>query len=212
MLNLAQFQISFGQALLNLESSSAIIPHLRGDSALVERRLALHRGNVMAHWTQTLAAHYPVLEKCWGEEFFIALARSYSRAFPSRHGDLGCFGAHLSQFLRDFEPAQEFPFAPDLAQLEWLVHEASRAADADSLKAGESLLDLPGTAVLASPWPVASIWNMHQEPADQPDWNSLGWQAQGALVFREGWTVKVAPMAYDEALALSEHLASGVNT
>ncbi|MFN8761808.1 MAG: putative DNA-binding domain-containing protein [Burkholderiales bacterium] len=209
MPDLAQVQTSFGQALLKMEAAADVIPHLRGDSAIVERRLALYRGNMVAHWTQTLAAHYPVLEKFWGEEFFAALARAYGRAFPSRHGDLACFGAQLPLFLRDFEPAREFPMAPDLAQLEWLVHQAGRAPDAESLKTGQSLLHLPGTAVLSSLWPVASVWNMHQEP-EAPDWNNLSWQAEGALVFRETWTVKVVPMAYEEALALSEHLAAGV--
>ena len=210
MPDLAQVQTSFGQALLKMEAAADVLPHWRGDSALVERRLALYRGNVVAHHTETLAAHYPVLEKFWGEEFFTALARAYGRAFPSRHGDLACFGTHLPHFLRDFEPAREFPLAPDLARLEWLVHQAGRAADAESLKTGQSLLDLPGTAVLASPWPVASIWNMHQEP-EAPDWNKLSWQAEGALVFREAWAVKVMPMTYEEALALSQHLASGVS-
>lgn len=209
MPDLAQVQTSFGQALLKMEAVAVALPHVRGDSAVVERRLALYRGNIVAHWTQTLVAHYPVLEKFWGEEFFAALARAYGRAFPSRHGDLACFGAHLPHFLRDFEPAREFPFAPDLAQLEWLVHQASRAADVEILKTGQTLLNLPGTAVLASLWPVASIWNMHQEP-EARDWNRLSWQAQCALVFREAWAVKVMPMAYEEALALSQHLASGV--
>lgn len=194
---------AFSAALRSSENALQACAYLQGSAEKNARRLAIYRGNVVAGITQALKAHYPVIAQLVGAEFFQGLARAYWQAFPSKSGDLGEYGAALSEFLADFSPSQHLPYLSDVARLEWAVHLAESAADAppQPINREPALLWMPGSHLLKSVWPIASIWLAHQTPASLA-FSDIEWQAEGALVYREGWRVKVSALNVQEAQAL----------
>lgn len=95
----------------------------------------------MWFWRQAdaLAAEFPALAACLGEERFQALCRDYLRDHPSDHHDIGRLGRRLAAFLR-VHPAPERSDLADLAELEWARSEVffeapGRAAGREALAA-----------------------------------------------------------------------------
>lgn len=172
-------------------------------------RMAIYRNNVLGNWRGALAGAYPVTRAIVGEVFFAALARAYGRSHPSRSGDLNEFGAGLAGFLEAFPHTQDLPYLPDVARLEWCVHLAYYAADAppfDVSRPSEARL-APACAVLVSSWPLAAIWNAHQEGGD-PAAVRLDAGPEYVLVHRPGWRVEVRALERG-AYCFLERLAAG---
>jgi len=195
---LAAGQQAFATALLD---TAATLPSFTGE--VVQERFALYRGNLSATWRRTLGHAYPVVLALVGEQFFAGLARAYGRQYPSDSADLNHFGARFADFLSSFPPAAELPYLPDMARLEWAVHLAHYAADAQAL-APEALATLhpdqlearrfalhPACALLASNWQVVTLWQAHQDGEGQgmfpPEMQVASW----ALVCRPRWKAQV---------------------
>jgi hypothetical protein len=206
----ADLQAAFGAALFDATQADALAPLLKG----APHRLGIYRGNLGGHWSRALASSYPVLRQLVGDAFFDALARVYGRAHPSLDPDLNRFGATLPDFLAGFEPAAALPYAPDLAHLEWLVHEASYAPDADSFASAPRFDDLtpeafeaararlhPSLRLFASRWAAPALWHAHQAPdAVFPvEMEEAGY----ALVVRPRWQVEVKEISEAEHAALA---------
>lgn len=158
-------------------------------------RMAIYRGNAFGNWHAALAGAYPVVRKIVGEAFFEALARVYARAHPSRSGDLNAYGDSLAPFLEAYAEVRDLPYLPEVARLEWLVHRAYFAPDParfDLSRPTEARL-APGCALIESAWPVASIWEAHQE-GGRPELVQLGAGPERALVHRPDWRVEVTAL------------------
>jgi uncharacterized protein (UPF0276 family) len=177
-------------------------------------RLAIYRANLTANWDKALSSAYPVIRQLVGPEFFAALARAYGKAHPSQDADLNRFGDHFADFLTSFEHVAQYPYVPDMARLEWHVHQAHYAPDLPALDAKHfasltpagleaSRFTLhPACALVASNWLVAHLWQAHQPggPAFPADVHA----ASHALVARPRWQAQVhvlAPAAH-AALAM----------
>ena len=195
---LAAGQQAFATALLD---TAATLPSFTGE--VVSERFALYRGNLSTAWRRTLGHAYPVVLALVGEQFFAGLARAYGRQYPSDSADLNHFGASFTDFLSSFPPAAELPYLPDMARLEWAVHLAHYAADAQTL-APEALAALPpdqlearrfalhpACALLASTWQVAALWQAHQEGEGQGMFPRDMQVASCALVCRPRWKAQV---------------------
>ncbi|MFS2080966.1 DUF692 family multinuclear iron-containing protein [Telluria sp. Tellsp131] len=203
---LEALQQTFGAALFDSTHDAALSPLLKGDP----RRVGIYRGNLHAHWTRALASAYPVLRQLVGGEFFDALARVYGQAHPARDPDLNRFGAALPDFLAGFTPAADHPYLPDVARLEWCVHEAWYAPDADAapaslaglapdaFEAARAVLH-PALRLHASPWATVALWRAHQ--ADGPGFPDKLQAPTHALVLRPRLDVEV------EAIGAAEHAA-----
>ena len=195
---LAAGQQAFATALLD---GAVALPPFAG--AALPQRFALYRGNMNATWRRTLGHAYPVVLALVGEEFFGGLARAYGRQYPSDSTDLNHFGARFADFLSSFPPAAELPYLPDMARLEWAVHLAHYAADAQAL-APEALAALhpdqlevrrftlhPACALLASNWQVAALWHAHQDGEEQGMFPHDMQVASWTLVCRSRWKAQV---------------------
>jgi len=162
--------------------------------------MTVYHGNVFGNWSQALAGAYPIVRKIVGEEFFEALAREYARAHPSASGDLNEYGAHLATFVAAFSQTQDLAYLADVARIEWLAHRAYYAQDAQpfGLKGlGESsrLALTPPCALLASDWPLARIWTVHQEDYEGEIDVDLGSGPDRVLVHRPRWRALVRSLA-----------------
>lgn len=195
---LAVGQQAFATALLD---TAATLPSFAGEA--VPQRFSLYRGNLSTTWRRTLGHAYPVVLALVGADFFGGLARAYGRQYPSDSADLTQFGARFADFLSSFPPAAELPYLPDMARLEWAVHLAHYAADAQAL-APEALAALhpdqlevrrftlhPACALLASNWQVAALWHAHQDGEEQGMFPHDMQVASWTLVCRSRWKAQV---------------------
>jgi hypothetical protein len=211
-------QADFAAALRDRARTSAVERWLAGDAALVDRRLAIYRANMVAAADKALSAAYPVVRQAVGAEFFHALAREFQRGTPSTSGDLAGFGARFDAFLDVFEHVRAMPWLADLARLEWAVHRAYGAADAPAWDAATLAAvepgrqpDIrfdwaPGSAVVASRFPIVRVWTIHQ--AGYAGEFSVAWDhAETALVARDGLAVTVTACAAADAAFLEAGLA-----
>ena len=187
----------------------------------------VYRNNYRGNLHDTLAGAYPVIRQLVGEDFFRLLAKRFIERHPSRSGNLHRYGTELAAFLAHFEPARHLAYLPDMARLEWAYHFAYFAEDAPlfdlnrlAIVAAESYSDLrwrlhPSCALLTSAYPVAAIWQAHQDgsPADfHIDLNSGG---DSLLVYRNGLSVEIlgiAPASRHWLAQLQQGAAMGAAT
>lgn len=195
--------------------------------------VAAYRGNAGVVAERALATAFPTLAEMVGVPSFAALARDVWHHHPPGRGDLAEWGDAVPGFVAASAQLAEEPFLADVAQLEWLVHRAARAADAagdrpalDALASADPArlrLDLaPGTSLLASDWPIAAIWLAHRRPADAADRFAevraafAARRGETALVWREGHAVRVAALdradaAFTRALLGRQPLAAALD-
>lgn len=168
--------------------------------------VAIYRRNVLGNLHNALASIYPVVKRLVGDAFFREAAERFARACPSTSGDLHEFGGAFADFLAGYPFAAALPYLPDVARLEWAVHESFHAADAPPLdyaalarvpprRYGELRFRLhPSVRLARSPHPVLAIWEANQEGRDGMPERSSG--EERVLVRREELAVR--PMALDE--------------
>jgi uncharacterized protein len=158
--------------------------------------MAVYRGNVFGNWARALVGAYPIVRKIVGEEFFEGLARAYAGRYPSASGDLNEYGAQLAEFAGGFPHTQDLPYLPDVARMEWLAHRAYYAADAEpfsfeAVNESSCLALAPACALLASDWPLARIWTVHQHDYEGEIDVDLGAGPDRILVHRPKWRAQV---------------------
>ncbi|WP_332777858.1 HvfC/BufC family peptide modification chaperone [Polaromonas sp.] len=192
------------------EASKLIAPHAHGAWA---RGLKAYQSNGHALAQRSLQATYPVLAQLLGEESFEALACALWHAQPPPRGDLALWGETLPAFVAVSAQLADEPYLADVARVEWALHRAASAADAQPELATLALMTAhepaqlalrlaPGTAVVDSFYPVASIVTAHLE--GQPTLEEAGQRlraglGEAALVWRQGFKPRVRAAQPGEA-------------
>lgn len=202
MPELARLQAAFGAAL-EVPGGDPASGLFRGDAASVARRFDIYRGNARANAAKALAAAYPVVGKIVGAEFFGGLAREYEATHPSVEGDLNEYGGFFGEFLDGFAHVRGLPYLADVARVEWAVHRAHYARDAGIFdptrlaqvdpesQAGLAVVLHPACALLHSRWPLARLWEIHQDGYAGAFEIDLEAGPCHALVFRPRFRVEV---------------------
>ena len=120
---------------------------VRGDARCAAvQRLEVYANAYFQRIHDALAEDYAALAAALGPAWFHDLVTAHLLAHPPAHPSLRFAGAHLSRFL-GADPAaapfrRRFPFARDLASLEWALTLAFDAADAE-LVTREDLASIP---------------------------------------------------------------------
>ena len=195
-------QTAFARALLRPEPACPAGLHTwnGSDPAL---RFRVYRNNLVVSLIDALAATFPVAQALVGEEFFRAMARLFVQAHPPRSRVMAWYGADLPDFIAGFEPAASLPYLADVARLEMARVRAYHAADAEplppqalqaALADPQQLPELrlrlhPSLQLLASPFAICGLWAAHQGLLQLAELDP--YQAQAALVFRNGLEVEV---------------------
>ncbi len=142
-------------------------------------RIAVYAEGYKARIEEALSEAFEAVRHILGHEKFHPLTEKYAEQYPSRHYNLSSTGKHFPVFLRLQPLSKEFPFLPDLAMLEWRIHQAFHAYDKPSFEPGEfaslSLEDWsaaqiffqPSVGLLASKWPILDIWNARKKPVEE---------------------------------------------
>jgi hypothetical protein len=164
------------------------------------RRFAIYRNNVASALIDALATRFPVVVRLVGAEFFNAMAGIYVRQEPPRSPLMFLYGDSFPAFVERFGPAAPLPYLADVARLEWARGAAYHAADVEPLDP-EALARLPparlascalrvhpSLGLIASPFPIVTIWRAHQgdQAVAEPEWGR-----EDALIARPELEVEV---------------------
>lgn len=140
------------------------------------RRFDVYRNNRAVGLVEALQSSFPAVRRLVGDEYFDAAARAYIDAHPPRSPVLLQYGECFGEFVESLPSAAGVPYLGDVARLEWLRRRALHAADAEPAgieRLGEipesrmndvTLALHPSLAVLASRWPVVSLWSAALDP------------------------------------------------
>jgi hypothetical protein len=174
MASLRELQQSFAAALRDPTVACAVYP---------PANLGVYRNNGRVAFREALERKYPVVRRRVGDDYFRQLASLYRDRFPSRCGDLHFYGRDFASFLDEQLAGGDYVWLADLARLEWLRVECAIAPELAALDigalaphSGETLEHLvfglqPSLRLLASPFPVFTVWLNNQvqnaPPTDQ---------------------------------------------
>ena len=224
MSELAVQQQNLLHALFDGPASSAIKSGAAPAYSMSARGLKAYKTNGHMLAERALLATYPVVAQLLGAESAAGLARTLWHVYPPSKGDLALWGEALPEFLADSAQLQEEPYLADVARVEWALHRCATAADSDTDSASLALLTTqdpdqlglrlaPGSMVMRSPWPVASILSAHLPGAlslENAGAELRAGVAQNIVVWRQGFR----PM-FREALVgetdLLAHLLAGAS-
>lgn len=205
MRSLRELQRDFGRSLLDPAKAAAM-----------GAGFEVYVNNVYSNWTKALSAAYPIACKIVGETFFGGLAHAYARAYPSASGDLNEYGGHFADFIAQFPDTQDVPYLPDVARMEWHAHRVHFVAAAPAVDMArlttvppEELCDVrlhrsPACVLHSSVWPLARLWEVHQENYRgelDVDFES---ECGPILIYRPRWRVEVESLASGDYRFLAE--------
>jgi Putative DNA-binding domain len=211
----------FTRALLRRSAPPASL-RLAHQGAALELRFGVYRNNVRSSLIAAVRARFPAVVSLFGDAFFDGLAGEYVCAHPPASPVMLEYGATFSDFLARVPEAQDVPYAADVARLEWAMHEALYAADAEPAtlqdltripveRLGDAALALhPAVRLVSSDYPVLSIWRAATSVA--PPENAEFSGAEHVLIARPGLSVHgsaIMPGAFAFLSALADGAALG---
>lgn len=179
------------------------------------RGFEAYRANAEALAERALSAVFATVQTMVGEDNFRHLAREFWQAHPPERGDMGEWGQTFPAWLGAHAAMAQWPYLGDCARLDLALHQNERAADAVFDAASLSLLEssdpallslrlMPGTALLRSAWPIATIHAAHR--VDETQAAFVGVRAaldeqrgEQVLVVRKGWRAVVHRLGQAEA-------------
>jgi len=185
-------------------------------------RVKVYQNNARETYRKTLLASYPVIERLVGDACFRSLAHKYMTQHGSGSGDLQGFGREFAKFLDGEYGHSEFDYLGDVARLEWAVEQALLAPRGDTLdfaalaRVGADALPglqftlSPSLRLIASRYPILSIWRVNQEGVSEqidlaagPQYVAVRREAGDAAMYA------IAPVAYELACLLRDGASLG---
>lgn len=176
-MRLNEIQDNFAQLMTGGASTQGIAPLFSCGAISLPDRLSVYQNNVQKSLADTIIATYPVITALVGDDFMQAMSYEFIRRHPPVRGDLNAYGGSFATFVETFKPAQNLPYLPDVARLEWARNEAYYARD-DAPLDPAALQNLPpekmdnlvfsfrdSVRLLASPYPLEDIYNLYKEDA-----------------------------------------------
>jgi hypothetical protein len=175
-----------------LEARSGADPHAR---------LNVYRNNTYASLTATLLSVFPVTTRLVDERYLRYAAQRFIASFPPSEPRLSRFGAAFPAFLATFERAASMRYVAETARLEWAIataldteiHPPLPISTLTCLEIPEqAVLDLqPSLRLMASRWPVFSIWTAHQQH-DEPELDFVRYgKAERTALWRSGGSIRL---------------------
>ena len=200
------------QALLAAIAGQAAPLSIREPQARAARGLEAYRANAEALAERALSAVFATVQPMVGEENFKHLACEFWRAEPPVCGDVGEWGELFPEWLQAHAAMARWPWLGDCARLDLALHHNERAADAVFDAASLALLGsndpalmrivlMPGSALLRSAWPVATIHAAHRVTGGESETAFAAVRAaldaqrgEQVLVVRKGWRAVLHPL------------------
>jgi hypothetical protein len=163
------------------DASAASPEFVVSGSLSADQRMAIYRDSIYGNYRTALRDVYPVVNRLIGEACFDSAAMCFIQETPSTSGDIHGFGAGFPQFLRNFPATADLVYLPDVASLEWQMHEIYYAAERTPLNVatlgalseevyGNLVFTAsPACRLFMSPFPVHRIWQANQPEVVDPE-------------------------------------------
>lgn len=172
-------QSAFAAALLD---AAAALPAgvVDPQGRVAPKRFSVYRNNVASGLTRAMEASFPVIRKLVGDPFFAAMAVEFALTHPPKSQMLMQYGDDFAAFLAQFPPVAHLGYLPDVARLEHAIRTSYHAADATPISAdalaalpeadllASRLIFAPSLQLIASVWPICSIWRANMENGPAP--------------------------------------------
>ena len=177
-MQLRELQTQFTQATLSNDHASLPI---NDNHISASERLSVYHHNVIGGLHDVLSEIYTATRKLVGDEFFWQMAKDFIAITLPTESDLNRYGKHFSAFIASYEAAKVVPYLSDVAQFEWLWHEAYFAPDDAPLSAAEMNAIVPedlqlqlrtSIKLFASNYPVDDIWRYCESGENAPKLDS----------------------------------------
>lgn len=208
---------------INSIANQAINTLTTVNNQVKNRGLQVYQANANVLALRSLQASYPVVNQLVGDEAFALLARDLWHHAPPLHGDVAQWGAGLADWVASIAELADEAYLPDVARIEWALHQSATAADATADLTTLALLTqhdpdsltlqlAPGSAVLHSPHPATSVVTAHLY--NNPSFDDVGQllrrqAAESALVWRQGLRPRVTIYPQADALFVACLLQGG---
>jgi hypothetical protein len=202
MPTLHELQKRFAAAVIGGDASEVARPII-DDAPGAAARVGIYVNHFHVTLIDALAATFPVVRELVGGPFFQAVARRYVREEPPTRPCLFEYGGGFPAFLERLPEARSLAYLADVARLEWAINEAWHAPDTPAvdegaaarlIAAGSSDLGLrlhPSCRLVASPFPLHRIWQVHQKACREREAVDLDAGGVRLLVHRQhdevGW-------------------------
>ncbi len=176
----------------------------------VGTRLGIYTSGYTARLREALLEAFPAVAKILGDGSLAAMVERYRPQVPHGWCNLNSVGRALPKFLLSDRLAEELPFLPDLARLEWSVVECFHARVGEPFDlaavaswelddwAGARIAFQPGVSLVSSPWPIHDLRAARDRERSEIDVDLVG-RPQSVWLYRQGFEVVTALL--DEAEA-----------
>lgn len=159
MRSLAQIQEQFVETMIGTKGVKTKIE---------SQTLQIYRRLIAVNHESALEDVYPVCKKIVGERYFSQLAWRFLCEHPPTDSDLNTYGDIFALFLTEqvkIEPTLEkIPYIADCAAFEWGLYRCSKKVSKKLKQSAEVKLTLaPYVELCCSAFPIAQIWQAHQE-------------------------------------------------
>jgi hypothetical protein len=170
---------------------------------LREQRLGVYSNAYFARLLESLESDFPAVRRVLGQDPFRRLAADYLLKHPSSSPHVGDLGAALPQFALSHPFAIEWPFLPDLINLEWAIllslwSERLPPLDPSLLQSvpeqdwptAQLILD-PTVRLLATAWSVDRLWEKRMRPETKKKHRLLKQSPRWLLLYRDDHWVQL---------------------
>lgn len=173
-MRLPELQNSFTHGILHAPEPRLLA--LMEDTDLPAKdRFTAYRNNVYSALFDTLKSFFPTVVNLVSDDFFRGVVHHYVKAHPPQSALLDEYGQSLPSFLERYQPALTLPYLPDIARLDWAMHEADIAPNDRVLPrevlqsrmetlAEQKLPLRSAVRLLTTRHPLKEIWNFCQAP------------------------------------------------
>ena len=166
----------------------------------VSTRLGVYRDGYPARLREALLEAFPAVAKILGDGSLASMVVRYRPQVPIGWCNLNFVGRALPNFLLSDRLAEDLPFLPDLARLEWCVVECFHARIGEPFDlattaswelddwAKARIAFQPGVALVPSPWPIHELRAARERERPEIDVDLVG-RPQSVWIYRHGFEV-----------------------
>jgi len=188
-----KFQESFFSLLMNPnnknELSELLIP---AGKLLPDEVMWVYYNDYHVRLQSVLNEHFVSVWKILGDDLFFKVGKSYINSHPSLFYDLGLYGEKFTTFLKDHDVTTEFPFLPELADIEYHFQDFFHAATPLPINPKE-LADIQSNPLLGlifsplmrtyqSNYPLLEIWDLPHHEAK--NLNDIEWIENDFVLYK----------------------------
>jgi len=115
-------------------------PAVLAESGFDSQGINIYRRNLLANAQRALTISFPTIFALLDSDISDSLTQQFLRQYPPSHGDWAQWGECFDKFIATTQVADDYPYFPDCATVDWHIHCALQGKDQTLDQASLSLL------------------------------------------------------------------------